>query len=471
MATNRNYSQVPANVAPDVPHYVNQALREITADQNEQDEIIDRLNGPALALSVARADAAAAAATADARRAAESAKTAVGPTEAAVALVLRELGYAAAASLANTVGSNLLAGARLTVHGHSYTPVPGYYVPANTGEWSSKIAQWTGMTRVSHGVSGSRMIENVVAAVGGTFGSLAGDRGIKLGARGVLVLQSQMNDALYGPDTEAGRLGFKHAVRAYLAMATSGKRIAADQAVSSGPEFDHYFTTTRSMNGRFRFSRGLPEATPWLEFRNVSSPTGKVHILTLANDGAVSATGLMTVQVNGVDQGIVYKGQGQMQRFTSNVDKEVYDFSPAVITVSVPSTGTHTVRISRQPRTDGGSVWVYVDSLLIPSEDPPLVLVCKDPPIGTYASKAHQDNWTKNAGPLNELLNEAVSEFPNTRLVDLAPGWDPATMAALETDGAKFHPNETGMEHIANRVLAVIRAEAGRRLAPSVGLR
>lgn len=376
---------------------------------------------------------------------------------------------AAIASMSNANSiSGFVSGSPLTVYGHSYTPVPGYYVPPNTGEWSSKIAQWTGMVRTSYGVSSTRMIENVSAAIGTQMPGATGNRSLPAGTKGVVVIESQMNDALMGPNTTAGRAGFKHAVRAFLAIATASQRIEATTATATGP-FAGTFTTTRASNGSVRFAQGLTTDAPYLEFTGVSSPTGKVHILTLAN-AASSPTGTLNVAVNGVDQGIAYVGQGQMESFTSVVTGGgTYDYSPAIITVTVPTTGTFTIRVTRA--AGGASATAYVDALLIPSTNPPIVLVCKDPAIGPYASQANQDAWVANSAALGNLMGEAVNEFPSARLVDLAPGWDPATMVALTTDGAKFHPNETGMEHIAGKVIGGIREEISKRISPTIGLR
>lgn len=373
----------------------------------------------------------------------------------------------AAGSTAASI-SAFVQGAQLAVYGHSYTPVPGYYVPGYTGEWSSKIATWTGMNRTSYGVSSTRMIENVTAAIGTQMPGATGNRSYPAGSRGVVVLQSQMNDALMGPHSAAGRAGFKHALRAFLATVTAARRIEATTATAGGA-FNGNLNTVRASSGSVRFAQGLVTDAPYLEFSGVSSPTGKIYILTLAND-ASSPTGTITVQVNGVDQGISYTGQGQMESFTSVVTGGgTYDYSPAVIAVTVPASGEHTIRITRA--AGGSSATAYVDALLIPSVNPPIVLVCKDPAIGTFTSKPNQDAWVANSSPLATLMHEATNEFPSARIVDLAPGWDPATMAALTTDGAKFHPNETGMEHIAEKVMEGIRQEIAKRISPSIGIR
>lgn len=338
---------------------------------------------------------------------------------------------------------------KLLVYGHSYTPVPGFYVTPNTGEWSSQLAAKLGIERVSHGVSATRMIETAVAAIGTQLPGAAGDRSLPAGTRGVVVIQSQMNDALFGPHTAAGRSGFKHALRAFLAVATASQRIDASGGVSAGG-FAGTLNTTRASGGSLRYSQGVNTDAPYLEFTGISSPTGKVHILTIANR-TNTATGTMTIQVDGVDQGISYVGQGQMEEFRSTLGGgTTYDYSPAVVTVAVPTTGTHTVRVTRQPGATTSPV--YVDALLIPSANPPVVLVCVDPPIGPYATQVNQDSWEANSGPLSALMAEVVAEFPAARLVDLGPGWDPATMVALTADTAKFHPNDKGMQHIADRV-------------------
>jgi lysophospholipase L1-like esterase len=355
-------------------------------------------------------------------------------------------------------------GTALTVYGHSYTPVPGFYVSAN-GEWSTRLATKLGMTRTSYGASGARMVEMAARAIGNAVPGIAGNGSYPAGKQGIIVLECEMNDALFGPATAEGRNGFTNALRSFLAAVTAEQRIEASEAIASGTW--NTFNDGIFSNGSVRWT---DQPNQPLTFENVTAPGGKVYILTTAHAAGQEA-GTIKVSVDGVDQGISYNGIGQMATFTGLSGGAWALHSNSVITVNVPAGGVHTVAVSRAV----GDSWfpIYVDALCIPSATPPPVLVCLDPPVGSLTSPENQANWAANSPALHAIIRNVAAEFPSAVVVDLGVGWD-ATIHAAATDTNKFHPGDAGMQHIADTLesplLGAALTRATRRADVEIGV-
>lgn len=312
-------------------------------------------------------------------------------------------------------------GSALTVYGHSYTPVPGFYVSAG-GEWSTRLANKLGMTRTSYGASGARMIEMAARAIGTTVPGIGAGGAYPAGAAGAVVIECEMNDALFGPATTAGRAGFTHALRSLIATVTAAQRIEASTGTPTstwGTFSDGIFS-----NGSVRTTDNVDAP---LTFTGVSAPGGKVHVLTTAH-----AAGSDTGTIN------------------------------AVIPVTVPTTGTHTIAISKAA---GDSRFIYIDALLVPGATPPPVLVCKDPPVGNLTSAPNQAAWAANSPALHTIIDSVTAEFPTAKVVDLGPGWDVSTMVADADTASQFHPGDVGMPHIANKLEQPLIGSLVSRLA------
>lgn len=339
----------------------------------------------------------------------------------------------------------LTMGAKLVVYGHSYTPVPGYYI--NPGhEWSTLIANQYMMSRNSKGVSGSRMIEVASMAIGNNVPAANGDRSYEPGEADVVVVEAEMNDAIFGPATTAGFQGYEHALRAFIATVSAAERREAETAARTGTW--NTFSDGRCSGGSLLYANTYSAV---LTFNNVSAPSGKVYLLTLANQAVKSPTGVIGIAVDGVNQNLDYVGSGQMEGEWDSKTSVLYKwptYSPAVIAIDIPPTGTHTIQVVKM---DNSNLPIYVDALLIPGKTPVPVLVCQDPPIGPYAVKDLRDSWAANSPTLHQIIANVVAEFPNAAVVDLGPGWDPDTMIGVG-DANHFHPGDIGMDHIASLV-------------------
>lgn len=331
----------------------------------------------------------------------------------------------------------------IVVRGHSYTIVPGAYVQPGQ-EWSSVLAAKLGTKRTSYGRSGARMIECAAMAIAPSVNGISGNNTHQPGTKALTIIQCEMNDALSGPATAQGRLGFEHALRALLATVTAAKRIeSSDPSVTTTGTWNTFTSNPIGSGGSTRYTAVNGNT---LTFNDIEAPAGKAYILTFVHEQAEANIGSLTVEVDGVDQGITWNGGGKMQQFSSLVTSTGWPtYSHAVIPVNIPKTGSHTVKI-----TKGGAVAsAYVDALLIPGAVPPPVLVAKDPPVGAFTTQVRQKAWAANSPYLHAIIDSVTSEFSSARVVDLGPGWDYTTMAST-VDNAKFHPNATGMKYIAD---------------------
>lgn len=357
---------------------------------------------------------------------------------------------------------SILSGATLTIYGHSYTPAPGFYCTPGK-EWPTVLAGRFGMNQVNWGESGARMIETAVAAIGTKFpGSTnTANRSYVAGTPGVVVIESEQNDVILGPFTAAAQSGFTHALRALIATVCAGQRIESSTATAVGTWTT--FASPQASNGDMRYSS---TASASMEFLNVSAPTGKVYVLTIANSGATDA-GVFDVLVDGVSQGIAYAGSSQSAAFTSGAaGSTAYTFGPAVVSVNVPKSGTHSVKVVK---TDATAQPIWVDALLVPSLTPPEVVICLDPPINyPPALQSVASNWSTYSPVYNPLVKSVVAEFGrNVSWVDLAPGWNSNTMAATN-DANHFHPNDAGMALIESNVRPAVTAGVLKMVAPGI---
>lgn len=339
-----------------------------------------------------------------------------------------------------------LDGVPLTVYGHSFTPIPGFYCTPNGGEWQARVARRLGMTLgVQGGLSGAKMSDVAKRAIGTA-------RTVPAGLSGVIALEAVINNLLFEShvaDTLAQR-GFTHAARAFIAAATASARVEASAA--SGVFGGWNVLTGADFSGGSIEYCGGPLG--YKEWSGISSPAGYVWLLTVANDA--SPTGILRVQVDGVDVGVDYAGQNQMMPHWSIPAGATVTHVPAVLKVPVPPTGTHKIKAIKADGVAGPAGYVYVDALLIPNPTPPLVLLAKDPAITSAAladcGLSYTDTWAAYAPAYHAILDALAAEFPTAQTVDLGVGWDQASMAGARDTGFHFHPGDRGMDFLAGRV-------------------
>jgi hypothetical protein len=342
-------------------------------------------------------------------------------------------------------------GVQLRVYGHSFTPLPGFYCTKFGGEWASRLAIRLGVVQKNFGQSSTRMIEMAAAAIGNAFPGGGGDRSIPAAFTGIIALQCELNDLIQpaDPSVVGLRNGFQNALRSFLAAATANARVEDSVGRISG-------TWSTLADGRLSGGacRYTTQPGAYVEF-DIYASTASVYVATVANDAATSPTGTFQVSVDGVAQGSPYVGAGQMLAFASAAGGGTYTFSPSVVKVDVPNVGWHTIRITK---SDASTLPIYIDGVFVPSLNPPIVLVCKDPsPTSPPAQANLPVVFSKNAPTYNAIIDSVVAEFPSAHVVDLAPGWNGVTMAGF-TDPSRLHPNDVGMAFIADQVEASLES-------------
>ena len=347
--------------------------------------------------------------------------------------------------------NTIISGATLTVYGHSYAVVPGAYTSPG-GDWPTKLVSALNLKGVYRAQSGARMADMAFAAIGNNFVGPGGDRHYPAGKNGGVVIECETNDALFGSGSAAYLRGFTHALRALLATVTAGQRIESTAAVTTGPWSTFTYGVASAGSALYCSADGNT-----LTWNNVTAPAGVAYVLTYANDNAVSKTGSLAVAVNGTTQVASYVGQDQMEAYTTLMDGTLnFSYSPAVIKITLPSEGAHTVTITTSGTGGDPSKQCWVDALLIPPAVSIPVVVCKDPPPGPAATTAVQTAWATNSPSLHTIISSVAAEFPSAKVVDLANGWNPATMVA-STDGGHFHPGDAGMDQIVTNLKEPVR--------------
>jgi hypothetical protein len=105
-------------------------------------------------------------------------------------------------------------------------------------------------------------------------------------------------------------------------------------------------------------------------------------------------------------------------------------------------------------------VWVqgvYPDRIVGPP-----VFVAKEPPRNPDAvDKVAVADFYANQGAYRALIDAVCNEYGRAVSVDLAPGWDNATMVSVLDTTNRFHPNTLGMSCIADSFETAINTYPG----------
>jgi hypothetical protein len=371
-----------------------------------------------------------------------------------------------------TSTEKLLEGVALRVWGHSYTSIPAF-VGANgissatptSGEWPFRVAQRLGMNFTSNGRSGSIMVDVAQAAVGTTTTAYGVSKTLNPSSKGVIAVEGTVNDlnnALSGNTLFQNM--YKHALRTFLALAQAGFRTEAATATQSGTWSSTADTVTSA--GTYLKSN---TAAASLTFNNVSAPAGYVWLLTFGYDASI-LTGTIGVEVDSVDAGISYTGTGQITTYTGLIGSN-QTRCPVVIKIPVPASGTHTVKIKKTDADVSANGFINIDALIIPATNPASVFVLKEPPsnspkaggagVGTIG-----DSYNTYAPVYHGLIDSVIAEFNGpVYTIVTADGWDSNTMISVNDITFALHPNDLGHHHIADKVVAAIKANVSNFVA------
>ena len=357
-----------------------------------------------------------------------------------------------------SAASNPAAGAKIYSYGHSYTRSPNPYVTRRSyDEYQLQLGRRLHSGKViSHGVSGTRLLDTVSAIVAPTFAGSAGRRW-RIGDQGIVLLHCMMNDVSNA--TDGGHPDYLNAYEKALRLALGafGARsfIPADRASRIGGGWSPK-SCDRVEDGRTWCTRTNNDK---IDFVVTGGDT--VHVSTLCTDPSVLRQGTLRAECNGVILGYFGRGRdkgnyasNRGKTYTDSVDRITRNrWSPAGwritgLNAAAGTTGTKTLTLCKVDSTVDP---VWVQGIYLISGDAPPVLVAKEPPRNRAAvSKAAVHVFYRNETRYRALIDSVCDEYSAAYSVDLRPGWDNTTMVSKRDTGGRFHPNTLGMSCIAS---------------------
>jgi hypothetical protein len=399
----------------------------------------------ATASVIADAGAAAAAAAASATAAANSAALVGAPADTAVqtlvgsasatrtairAAVAGEVADTASATrtalnatIVSVGGANFARNATLFelvsnwVYGHSYTQ--GGFVPDNA-KFHARVAKRLGTQPVTvNGVSGYKMQQAAIKAIS-TWTP---------GSRGLVMLTCLVNDVTQYTSAASGPATTAAALKAFLAMVSSGIFLAA--------------TTSP-----FAYSAGWTAGTTGITGRSAinTSTVGSYVDVTFTGD-----TASLSVNLSATGGGLITATQGGTTLGTLTTDG-YYEATPGVLVISGLGAGSHTVRFTF---TSGTAI--SIDGLYVRNPYPPTIAIYEEGWIPNFGVQTSAQN-VRLTSTYPAALDPVIAGFSNVVKVAADSGWDTTTMVIA--DG--IHPNELGHAYIAGRITPALLALPAR---------
>jgi hypothetical protein len=253
------------------------------------------------------------------------------------------------------------------------------------------------------------------------------------GSRGLVLLQSIVNDVRIFQGASNGPATTREAFRAILAYLSS---LAAQQETSGNLQYSGTWSTVADPNAS---GGNVKKTTTIGDYVDVAWNGDSCYVLTQFTTSATAGT--ITATRSG-DQAVV-----------STTDTgSYYETTPAVIPLTGFGAGDHTVRL----KLTAGSAFV-VDALLVPNPAPPVIVIAKEGPVlkfnGSYVGTEAAGN-TALLTQYTPVIDTVTAAFPNVLVTPNGgpAGWDPNTMTVA--DG--LHPNPKGSAAIADAVMKVL---------------
>lgn len=374
----------------------------------------------------------------------------------------------------------------LYVYGHSFTTDPGAKNTAGT-EWFKHVKNRLNATSVTtYGISGTWLRHFLAYGYGagpwvstGTGFPINPPANYKWPAdgsrKGVVLLDFFLNDAQNIKD-RSGVLGTAYGtafsardlkthegmLRAALAIFESNARVE-DLAATKVGTWTATATATAggssvaagsASDGRWGFTTTPGDTVSF----PVTVPAYADHVWVfalgwdpvstfVASPIRIDVDGVQTVTLTAADMEVTgYDETGAIPRM---------DHVPIMVRVPV-TPGARTIKLTH---TGAAGQYLWVDSVLIPAQAPPPVIVIEDPkgfvhPAG-YSTAPMLAALHANMDALAAAWKGVVSEFPN------AFWCSPTTPTAGLSSEDGIHPNDRGMKHIADDVeRAVLNAVA-----------
>lgn len=341
-------------------------------------------------------------------------------------------------------------------YGHSYTMVPSPYTTPTGGEYPVKLGKRLRAARSFYrGRSGTPGMDTWCLALSQTFtdGSSV-NRTWTPGSMGVVTLQNWINEAVRADGGNSLFQGmWMRSIRSLLALMSSSSVITASSGVRRGtwtkytstpnvPSFaneDAYFSN--SAGAEIDFTTSGDEV--WI-IAAASSSTYPLSDFQVRCGGQL----LRTVSTSGTNIS-----------YTSTVMPDhAVSWWPCAYKVTglnaaAGTTGGKTVTIRATTATT-----MFINGIMIPSIKPPQIFMAQEPTRNPGATSGNAA-FVANRGAYQTMTAQLAAEFPNVHVVNLDQGWDNSKFVASLDTTHKFHPNDAGMNKIADIFEAEIKAK------------
>lgn len=354
-------------------------------------------------------------------------------------------------------------GVPLYYYGHSFTMFPAPYNTPYTGEAGPRLQQMLNFGKgYFRGRSGTPLIEQISCILSDNSAPPSGDSGSRRwipGSKGVILLQHYMNEIGGGMYTSEP-LHLQHwgnTLRTEMALMSSESVITSTQATRTG-------TWTQLVTGSEWFYGDQVWFSSTVGSRvTFTVPSGDECWILLANSQSGYNTGAARILVGpSLTQHSVITTQGKMAQFTANSlpGTPLRNYGPAAYRINnlnalAGTSGSKQVVVEVTEAKN-----TFVSACFLSSTKPPRIFYGFEPPRADVADTNPSLDASRRAA-FKAKAEEIIAEFPNAYGVDLAPGWNRATMVGSKDAGSNFHPGDYGMQHIASRyaeaIIATIR--------------
>lgn len=345
-------------------------------------------------------------------------------------------------------------------YGHSFAIDNYPYIPDRRhGEYARLVAAALRVPVDLNARSGTKLLDTVRAIVAPTFAGSTARRWVEGSGNGrhVVLLENVHNDESSGVGSDpAYRSGYDLALRLSLAAFGARSKILAAQADSATIGAWHVTQQPDRAPG------GAMSYTKTYGAKMSFTVTGdECHIATVVCDADELKYGTMRIEVAGKVVGY-FNGTGKMRAYVDTVDDTTLNrWSPAGIRVTGMDAlaGTSGAKVLTIRKIGNDTTPIWVSAVYLRAAQPPRVFVALEPPRNPDATAQNGVTaFYANDPAFRSLIRTACSAYSYATVVDLAPGWDNETMVATGVDPYNFHPNDLGMEHIADAFLTAIDA-------------
>ena len=348
-----------------------------------------------------------------------------------------------------TIPNKYVEGVPLYVIGHSYTIYPYPYATQYTGEYPIRIRNRLKMSDVYPiGRSGTIAADNFGRMISTSYDS--GNARWVEGSKGVCIIHNTINEL---GSSQAGDSDYRtlwaDSIRGEIATfnATAIKSYADRSAVSGTWTAGAQSRDTKGIDGTTYFSAYNSGA--YIEW--AVSGGDEVWVVGVAAKTAYPV-GKLDVICNGTTLDTL-DGNSLKPSYTDTVLAADLDYTPHAwkvtgLNAAAGTTGAKTVRV----KVAGTSGNCFISGIIEPATNPPAIFLAKEPPRAGSAAQTYLDNiaW------YNAMTDTIAAEFSNVYAVDLSTGWDNDTMVSSLDTVHEFHPNDIGMELIAEHFTTAI---------------